>query len=123
MSAMELTLGRKSDEGYERFDLIGNLTASSWAQHEGDLLVRQYGGDVYTKKVMVNMAKTLHVDSTGIEWLLTCHKRFDQQGGKLVLHSVTPATQRIFQMMRMHLILNMAPNEDAARSLFTKEPA
>ena len=118
---MEINLARKSDEGYERFDLVGDLTANSWAEHTNDPFVRQYGDDVYTKKVLVNMSNAKHIDSTGIEWLLTCNKRFNQQGGKLVLHSVTPSTQRIFQMMRMNLILNMASNEEAARSLFTRE--
>jgi anti-anti-sigma factor len=118
---MEIHLARKSDEGYERFDLVGDLTASNWSRQTVDPFVSQYGEDIYTKRVMVSMAKTLHVDSTGIEWLLTCHKRFTQQGGTMVLHSVPPATQRLFQMMRMQLILHMAPNEDSARSLFTKD--
>ena len=120
---MEIKLARKSDEGYERFEVFGDITANGWAQQTADPFVSQYGEDVYTKKVMVNMSKTLHVDSTGIEWLLTCHKRFHQQGGKLVLHSLTPSTQRLFHMMRMHLVLSIAPNEESAKSLFPKDPA
>ncbi|MGE3775944.1 MAG: STAS domain-containing protein [Pirellulaceae bacterium] len=120
---MEIKLLRRSDEGFERFDVFGDITASNWAQHAVEPFVVQYGEDVYSKQVLLNMSKTHHVDSTGIEWLLTNHKRFSQQGGKLVLHSLTPATQRLFHMMRMHLVLHIAPNEESAKSLLTKDPA
>jgi anti-anti-sigma factor len=120
---MEIKLLRRSDEGFERFEILGDITASDWAQHTVDPFVGQYGGDVYTKPVMLNMSKILHVDSTGIEWLLTSHKRFNQQGGKLVLHSLTPSTQRLFHMMRMNLVLNIASNEDSAKPLLTKDSA
>ena len=120
---MEIKLARKCDDGYECFEVFGDITANAWAQHAVDPLKSQGGDDIYTKKIMLNMSKALHVDSTGIEWLLTCQKRFQQQGGKLVLHSVTPSTQRLFQMMRLHLILNISTNEDSAKSLFVGEPA
>jgi anti-anti-sigma factor len=120
---MDVKLLRRSDEGFERFDVIGDITANGWAQHSTDPFVGQYGQDIYTKKVLLNLSKTQHVDSTGIEWLLTCHKRFDKQGGKVVLHSLTPTTQRLFHMMRMHLVLNIAATEEVAKSLLVKDPA
>jgi anti-anti-sigma factor len=120
---MEIKLGRKSDEGYERLDIFGDITANGWAQHTEDPFVSQCGQDIYTRPVLLNMSKTLHVDSTGIEWLLTCHKRFNQQGGKMVLHSLTTSTQRLFHMMRMNLVLNIAANEDSAKPLLARDSA
>jgi anti-anti-sigma factor len=120
---MEVKLARQSEEGYERFELMGDITANGWAQHTVDPFVSQYGDDVYSKKVMIDMSKTLHVDSTGIEWLLTCHRRFSKAGGRLVLHSLTPSTQRLFHMMRMNLVLSIAANENSAKSLLAKDPA
>lgn len=115
---MDIKLLRKSDEGFERFDLLGDITANGRMQQPADLFLNVYGEDIYKQRVMVNMAKTTHVDSTGIEWLLNCHKRFQEQGGKLVLHNLSPATQKLFQMMRMHLVLNIASDENSAKSLF-----
>jgi anti-anti-sigma factor len=120
---MEIKLANKVDEGYERLEILGDITANGWARHAEDPFVTQCGEDIYTRQVVINMSKTLHVDSTGIEWLLTCHRRFQQQGGKLVLHSLTTSTQRLFHMMRMHLVLNIAASEDAAKLLLTRNPA
>jgi anti-anti-sigma factor len=120
---MEVKLSRPSDEGYERFELLGDITASAWAQQSHDPFVSLYGEDVYAKRVIIDMSKTQHVDSTGIVWILTCKKRFQKQGGKVVLHSLTPSTQRLFNMMRLHLVLSLAPSEDLAKSLLAKESA
>lgn len=115
---MEIKLLRKTDDGLERFELIGDITANGWMNHSSDLFMKIYGEDVYKQRVMVSMAKAGHVDSTGIEWLLNCHRKFQEQGGKLVLHNLTMATQKLFHMMRMHLVLNIASNEESAKTLF-----
>ena len=114
---MDIKLLRKTEDGVERFELIGDVTANGWMQQSADLFVKVYGEDVYKQRVMVSMCKTGHVDSTGIEWLLNCHRKFEQQGGKMVLHNLTLATQKLFHMMRMHLVLNIAANEESAKSL------
>ena len=115
---MEIKLLRKSEEGFERFELLGDITANGWMHQPVDMFVKVYGEDIYKNRVMVNMSKSMHVDSTGIEWLLNCHKRFQEQGGQMVLHSLTPITQKLFHMMRMHLVLNIASTEEIAKSLF-----
>jgi len=66
------------------------------------------------------MAETRFIDSSGLSWLVVCHKRFVQAGGRLVLHSVSPAIMELFKMMRLELVLEIADNEDAAMELVGK---
>jgi anti-anti-sigma factor len=75
------------------------------------------GPAVYSKKVLLSLASCRYLDSTGVEWLLRCHKRFAMAGGMLIIHSVAPAVSQILKIMRMDLVLNLAENETKARSL------
>lgn len=117
---MEIRLAPPTQEGYQRFEVIGDVTAASWASQPADPFA-SHGAGVYSQPTLVDMRKATHVDSTGIEWLLTSHRRFLQHGGRMVLHSVAPATQRIFAMMRMQLVLLLAQNEEAAKPLLAKD--
>lgn len=75
----------------------------------------------YAQPVVLSMAETRFIDSSGLSWLVICHKRFVQAGGRLVLHSVTPAIMELFKMMRLELVLEIAESEAAAMELVGKE--
>lgn len=75
----------------------------------------------YAQPVVLSMAETRFIDSSGLSWLVVCHKRFIQAGGKLVLHSVTPTMMELFKMMRLELVLEVAEDEAAAMELAGKE--
>ncbi len=75
----------------------------------------------YGQRVMLNLAETRFIDSSGLSWLVVCHKRFIQGGGKLVIHSVRPTIMDLFKMMRLEMVLNVAENESAARKLIGDE--
>ena len=77
----------------------------------------------YRSRVLMNLEKAEYIDSSGIGWLLTHHKHFLQAGGKLVLHSVPPRINDVFQLLRMSAVLHIAPDEAAARALATGEKA
>jgi hypothetical protein len=80
--------------------------------------IEQVGGpDIYSKKVLLSMATCRYLDSTGVEWLLRCHKRFATAGGMLVIHSFAPVVAQILKMMRMDLVLNLAENEKQAMQM------
>jgi len=68
----------------------------------------------YGRRVLVSLAETRFIDSAGLSWLVLCHKRFCQGGGKMVLHSVTPAILELLHMMRLDLALYLAEGEAAA---------
>jgi anti-anti-sigma regulatory factor len=68
----------------------------------------------YARLVLMGLAETRFIDSGGLSWLVLCHKRFCQGGGKLIVHSITPAIQELLHMMRLDLALFVAPDEAAA---------
>ncbi len=99
-----------------RVDVLGKISRDGWAvNHEP--LVKVFGEDIYTKTVLLNLSNSNYLDSTGVEWLLTAHRRFVHGGGKLIIHSAKLMMQQILKMMRMDLVLNLAPDEEKAREL------
>jgi anti-anti-sigma factor len=75
------------------------------------------GPQVYARKLLFNLEETNYVDSSGVGWLIGCHKRFVEAGGKFVLHSVPPSVGQILRVLRIDSLLTVARNEAEARGL------
>lgn len=86
---------------------------------DGDPLEKLLGPLGYTRPVFLDLENTPFIDSAGIGWLLSNHKRFTQAGGRLVLHSLTPSVDQVVQLLRLHTIFHLAPNLPAARAMVT----
>jgi anti-anti-sigma factor len=82
-----------------------------------DMLAALLPGGDYSAKVLIDLEKTTYIDSSGVGWLIISHKRFVQGKGKMVLYNVPPLVMQILQMLKMPLIMNIAPNEAAARQI------
>jgi hypothetical protein len=80
----------------------------------GDLL----GEQGYSGLTLLSLADTEFIDSSGLSWLLECHQKFSDAGGRLVIHSVPPSVMDTLMMMRLELVLNVAEDE-AAASIWT----
>jgi anti-anti-sigma factor len=72
--------------------------------------------DIYSRRVMFDLSGTDYIDSTGVSWLLTCHKRCREAGGKLVLHSLNPMVKQVLQVLKLEQVLRLADNADIAKS-------
>ena len=72
--------------------------------------------------MLLDLAKCLYLVSTGVEWLLRCHRWFRERGGLLVIHSTSPVVMQILNIMRMNLVLHLAANEEEARRLASEIP-
>jgi len=79
------------------------------------------GSRGYARKVLLSLNETEFIDSSGLSWLLTCHKRFCEAGGRFVVHSVPPSVSDILMMMRLELVLDLAADESAALELLRGE--
>jgi anti-anti-sigma factor len=102
-----------SDNGLIRLEVVGKLSRDGAAVGR-DVLALLCGNDVYSKKVLLNLQRSLYVDSTGVEWLLSYHKRFDAGGGKMICHSPSPVTSQMMKIMRLDRVLNVAATEGEA---------
>ncbi|MHC4876323.1 MAG: STAS domain-containing protein [Planctomycetota bacterium] len=104
---------RQRDNNTIRVAVAGNVSRGNWLP-EDDPIQKQCGSDVFQSNVLMDLHDTEYIDSTGVEWLLQCHSRCENQGGRLVLHSATPITDQLLRMMRMDAVLHMARNEAEA---------
>jgi anti-anti-sigma factor len=75
------------------------------------------GNDAYTRRVLLNLEQTSFIDSAGVGWLVRCHKHFQQGGGKLVLHSIPPMVNHVFQLLKLGSILHITEDEATAKTL------
>lgn len=106
-----------ADEGATvRLAARGRLTQSELARRPdpmGELL----GPGGYGRSALLSLSQAEYIDSAAIGWLLSCNKRFREQGGRLVLHSASPTVADTLQIMRMDRVFLLAENEGAAAAL------
>ncbi len=84
--------------------------------------LEQVGGlGIYGRRVLIDLEKTSYIDSAGVGWLMSCHKRFKTQGGRMVLHSIPPLIRQTLDLLRLHRIFALAADEASARRLALEE--
>ncbi len=82
------------------------------------------GPDAYRRRVCMDLGNTGFLDSSGINWLIISNKRFQEQGGRLVLHSLPPLVMNVIKVLRMQRVFQIAETPQAAKSLaIANEPA
>jgi len=72
---------------------------------------------IFSRTVLLNMEKATYISSSGVSWLLVCHKQFNQSKGRFVLHTVPPVVAQVLDMLRMSMILTIARDETEALRL------
>jgi anti-anti-sigma factor len=78
-------------------------------------LLSAQGG--FKRRVMLNMERATHIDSSGISWLLVSYKHFRENGGLLVLHSVPPLIDQVVQLVKLPRIVPFAKDLASARAI------
>jgi anti-anti-sigma regulatory factor len=86
-------------------------------------LERILGVEPFRRRVLFDLVKTNFIDSSGVSWMLLCHKAFTKGGGRIVFHSAPPLVLQTLQLLRMNLILHLAADEAAARTVAEQEAA
>ena len=81
------------------------------------------GPNAYQKTVLLDMQDSNYLDSMCIGWLLGSHKRFREQGGKLVIHSLQPVASNVISLLRLNGILQIAADTSQALQLVKGEVA
>ncbi len=86
-----------------------------------DHLVQVAGTGIYKQVVLIDLENTSYIDSAGIGWLMTCHKRFTTAGGRMVLHSIPPLVRQTIDQLKLFRIFTLADNEAEARKAAQKD--
>jgi anti-anti-sigma factor len=86
-------------------------------------LATTVGFDAYQRRVMLDLSAVTRMETSGISWLLTLRKRMQSVGGRLVLHSLSPAVRNVVRVLKLQSVLEIAANEKDAQQLITGESA
>lgn len=75
------------------------------------------GRGIYKRCVLLDMSGASYVDSSGVGWLILANRRFQNEGGRLVLHSLSRRTAELFETLQITNMFRIAPDETGARQL------
>jgi len=87
--------------------------------HEAERLRDKWRDQMYenpVKHVLLNLESVSFMDSSGLGVVLGRYKEVLQLGGEMVVCSVNPPIQRLFEMSGLYKIVRQAENEDFALS-------
>lgn len=115
---MQMTLLSDKD-GISRYKVSGSVTQPKLRKFDDPL--EAGGTEAYGKKILFDMSETEFLDSSGISWLLVCHKRCREAGGQLVMHSLPKMVNNVLMVLRMNLVFYVAENEKSALALSPNE--
>lgn len=105
-----------ADGEVARLRLNGRVTQAELSEGD-DPLVELLGAEAYARKALVDLTGADFIDSSGVGWLLNCHKKFRQANGRFILHSIPPLVRRTLQVLRMELVLQLAKDVSEAESM------
>jgi cysteine synthase A len=109
-----------ADEGnLVRMAIDGALDSLN-AAADADALVHLLDRRTLGRTVLMDLARVTMINSQGVSWLLNCHKRLDEGGGRLIFHSVPPLIMEVLQFLRVGKVLTLASDEAAARDVAAK---
>ncbi len=113
---MQVHLTSIEPDGVVRLATQGALTSAEVGPGTVDPFEKLIGDDWGGQRVVLNLGETDFVDSSAIGWLLTCRRRFKQQGGRLVLSALSPAVKDVFELMRIDTVFELQQDDTAALS-------
>lgn len=75
------------------------------------------GPTAYTRHVRLDLSETNYLDSSGIGWLLKCHKRMREKGGKLTLHAPHPIVSNVLRVLNLDKVLHIETKSEAVKGV------
>ena len=112
-----MKLSTVSDDGQVlSLRVIGRLRYEE-VLHFGDEMGAMLGSAGYARRVVLDLGAVDFIDTTGVTWLLGRHKRFREAGGKLVIHSLAPASLEVLKVLKLHHVLHLADDEPSALAM------
>jgi anti-anti-sigma factor len=116
---MQLSLTSQNDDAI-CVAAQGDISQSRFPANVNNPLEDLLGAECYQRRVLLDLEKTGYIDSSGIGWLMGCHKRFLASGGLLVLHSLPPMVEQVVQLLRLQSILTIKPDQASALALVSQ---
>jgi anti-sigma B factor antagonist len=103
---MKLSIaGAQGDE--VRVALAGHVTQRELNPLQ-DPLIDLLGPGGYGKIVRLDLSEAEYLDSSGVGWLLSCHKRMKQAGGRLLIERPHPIVANVFRVLKLEKVFDLA---------------
>jgi anti-anti-sigma factor len=77
----------------------------------------RYGPGVYQGKILLDLAEVEYLDSSGVGWLLRCHRRSREAGGRFVIYGVPELVLQVLRVLRLDTVLDLVETENDALAL------
>lgn len=119
---MNLRFSTRSIDHAVHVEVEGTVSRPGFLPEDDEPLASLIGPDAYSKKVLLHLGKTTFLDSSGIGWLISCHKRFRDRNGTLIVHSAPPMVRQVFRLMNLDAVLRVADDERSARAMVERPP-
>jgi len=94
--------------------LLESLDADTAKDFREDMKKRLAGGDL----VVFDMDRVRFVDSSGLGAILTCLRQINAGGGDLKLCNLTPEVRAMFELVRMHRVIEIHGTKEEAVQAF-----
>ena len=85
--------------------------------HSSEMLRKEVDGELQTgnyKHLVFNLENLSFMDSSGLGVILGRYKQITNNGGEMVVCSITPPIKRLFEMSGLFKIVRLADNEQFA---------
>lgn len=113
---MSLTVARRNSNDVAIVDLSGELTVgkdtASLGNEVSDLVANG------NKKILINMAGTTTIDSTGVGELMRTYTAVSNAGGVVKIVNPTPAVQDVLQITKVSQKFDLKDDEKTAVASF-----
>jgi anti-sigma B factor antagonist len=117
---MSLTLNTRTVGNVSILDITGRITLG-----EGASAVRNAIRAMMMeghKKIILNLAETTHIDSSGLGVLVSAFASLTNQGGQLKLLNVMTRVKDLLLITKLFTVFEVFDNEAAAVQSFAKQP-
>jgi anti-anti-sigma factor len=104
------------DEDFVRLGCEGSVMPTQ-VTAESNGLEPLLGPAGFRTTVLLDLTHADYLGSTSINWLIGVHQRFRADGGRLVLHSLSPWLREVADLVRLPTVLHVAADEAAATAL------
>jgi anti-anti-sigma factor len=100
----------------------GKITPDSFSGGS-EPLAKMLGESVYARPLLMSFEGADYINSSGVGWLLICHKRCRESGGKLVLFAIPKMIQNVFNVLKMDRVFCLVESYDDAVAAARQAPS
>jgi anti-anti-sigma factor len=69
------------------------------------------------QSILMDLSQAQFIDSSGVGWMLKCHKHCKQAGGRIIYHSAPPLVRQTLDLLQMGKVLCLAKDAKNARAM------